>query len=49
MEGFWQQARRHFSLVVRVTERMIDRSGQCVLLPKVSLDGWWTSLAEPLE
>jgi len=30
--------------VVRVTERTIDKHGQELLLPKISLDGWWTSL-----
>jgi hypothetical protein len=49
VEHFWQQARRHFRLIVRVTERTIDRHGQHLLVPEVSLEGWWTSLSEAPE
>lgn len=30
--------------VIRITERTIDRHGQCLLVPEVDLEGWWTSL-----
>lgn len=36
--------RRPFRLVVRVTERTIDRHGQYLLMPAIELEGWWTSL-----
>lgn len=42
----WQKERRDFRLLVRVTERTIDRHGQHQLLPDVRLEGWWTSLDE---
>lgn len=37
---------RHFRLVVRVTERTIDKRGQVLLLPEITLEGWWTSLED---
>ena len=39
--GRQQQSRR----VVRVIERSIDKHGQKLLLPDITLEGWWTSLA----
>jgi hypothetical protein len=36
-----------FRRVMRVIERTIDRHGQCLLLPEIELDGWWTSLDLP--
>lgn len=36
-------------LVVRVTERTIDRRGQRLLLPEIEVEGWWTSLYRPEE
>jgi hypothetical protein len=38
--------KRPFRLIVRVTERTIDRHGQYLLLPAIDLEGWWTSLAD---
>lgn len=38
--------RRPFRLIVRVTERTIDRHGQYLLMPAIELEGWWTSLTE---
>lgn len=32
--------------VMRVTERTIDRHGQILLVPDITLEGWWTSLDE---
>jgi len=34
-------------LVVRVTERTIDKRGQVLLVPNIELEGWWTSLYLP--
>jgi len=34
-----------FRRVVRVTQRMIDKRGQCLLSPEITLEGWWTSLS----
>lgn len=36
-----------FSKVVRVVERTIDRGGQMLLLPEVTVEGWWTNLDLP--
>ena len=30
--------------VMRVVERRIDRQGQALLVPEVTIEGWWTSL-----
>lgn len=30
--------------VMRLTEETLDRNGQALLLPKLSIEGWWTSL-----
>jgi len=35
-----------FRRVVRVTERTIDRHGQRLLVPEITVEGWWTTLAE---
>jgi hypothetical protein len=34
-------------MVVRVTERTVDRRGQRLLAPDIAVDGWWTSLYLP--
>jgi hypothetical protein len=34
-------------LVLRVTERTVDRKGQILLVPDIELEGWWTSLDLP--
>ena len=33
-----------FRRVMRVTERTADRHGQCLLIPEIEIEGWWTSL-----
>ncbi len=39
-----------FKRIVRVIERTIDRNGQFLLTPELTLEGWWTDLAlEPAE
>jgi hypothetical protein len=35
--------------VIRVTERTIDKKGQFLLEPEITLEGWWTSLSLPGE
>lgn len=45
VERAWQGQRRTFRLVVRVTERTIDKKGQHLVIPDIELEGWWTSLA----
>jgi hypothetical protein len=34
-------------LILRVTERTIDRKGQILLVPDIELEGWWTTLKSP--
>lgn len=36
-----------FTKVVRITERSIDKHGQVLLVPDVTIDGWWTNLDLP--
>lgn len=36
-------------LVLRVTERTVDRKGQILLVPDIELEGWWTSLNLPAK
>lgn len=36
-------------LVIRVTERTIDKKGQRLLVSDIELEGWWTSLTYPAE
>ena len=38
-----------FNRVVRVTERTIDKKGQFLLAPEITLEGWWTDLAMDVE
>ena len=43
----WRKEKRSFRLVVRVTERTINKQGQHLLVPEIKLEGWWTSLDVP--
>jgi hypothetical protein len=45
VERAWHKEKRSFRLIVRVTERTIDRKGQHFLIPEIELDGWWTTLS----
>ena len=38
----------HYSIrrVIRITERTIDKTGQKLLIPDITLEGWWTTLDE---
>ncbi len=47
VERAWNKKRRDFRLIVRVTERTIDKKGQHLLVPEIELEGWWTSLDLP--
>lgn len=38
-----------FKRVVRVTERTIDKNGQFLLAPDITLEGWWTDLTRAAE
>ena len=40
IEGVSYPCRR----IVRVTERTSDRNGQMLLMPQITLEGWWTNL-----
>jgi hypothetical protein len=44
IERAWRKEKRTLRLVVRVTERTIDKKGQHLLVPDIELEGWWTSL-----
>ena len=35
--------------ILRLTERTITADGQALLLPKIDIDGWETTLSEPVE
>ena len=37
---------RKFRRVIRLTERTIDKKGQALLVPEITLEGWWVSLGE---
>lgn len=43
----WGKEKRTFRLVVRVTQRTINKHGQHLLVPEIELEGWWTSLGLP--
>ena len=36
-----------FTKVVRVTQRTIDKRGQVLLAPEITVEGWWTNLDLP--
>ena len=38
-----------FKRIVRVTEQTIDKRGQFLLAPEITLEGWWTDLDLPAE
>lgn len=44
IERAWQKRKRILRLVVRVTERTIDKKGQQLLVPEIEIEGWWTNL-----
>lgn len=49
IERAWQKQKRHFRLIVQVTERTIDKKGQHLLVPEMQIEGWWTSLTLPAK
>ena len=44
-ETFGGETRQH-RRVLRVTERTIDKHGARLLVPDITIEGWWTSLGE---
>jgi len=38
-----------FTKVVRVTERTVNKHGQRLLVPDITIEGWWTNLVLPEE
>ena len=38
-----------FKQVLRVVERTIDRFGQCLLVPEIAVEGYWTTLDLPMK
>jgi len=49
IERAWHKEKRTFRLIVQVTERTIDKKGQHLLTPQIELEGWWSTLALPIE
>ena len=45
----WQGYEYSVRQVIRITERTIDKHGQMLLEPDITLEGWWTSLYEEDE
>ncbi len=43
----YQGEKYFFTKVVQVTERIINKHGQILLVPDVKVDGWWTNLVLP--
>lgn len=43
-DHWMQRGGRPYRVVFEVTERMIDKDGQQLLVPDVEIDTWWTSL-----
>lgn len=43
----YEEKRYFFTKVIRVTERTVDKHGQALLLPGVTVEGWWTNLDLP--
>ncbi len=44
VEETYRDQQRTVRRVIRVIERTIDKRGQTLLLPEITLEGWWTSL-----
>ena len=44
IERSWHRRKHTFRLMVRVVERTVSRKGQCLLMPDIELEGWWTTL-----
>ena len=48
VEEIFGDKTREFRRVISVTERTIDKHGEKLLVPEITLEGWWTSLPEAL-
>ena len=46
VEETFAEKTRWFRRVIRVTERTIDKHGVRLLIPQITLEGWWTTLGE---
>jgi hypothetical protein len=46
VEETWGGKTREFRRVISVTERTIDKHGEKLLVPEITIEGWWTSLGE---
>jgi len=48
-ERRWHGHAYRLARIMRLTERTIDRQGQCLLTPQIELEGWWCSQPWPEE
>lgn len=46
-QTLWRETDGDQVRVMRLTEETIDRHGQVLLLPRIELEGWWTTLDRP--
>ena len=46
VEETFEGKTREFRRVIRMTERTIDKHGNRLLVPEITIDGWWTTLGE---
>jgi len=46
IEETYEEKQLRCRRVIRVIERKIDKHGQRLLVPEITLEGWWTSVAE---
>jgi len=46
-QQIYEEEKYFFTKVIRVTERTVNKHGQALLLPDVTVDGWWTNLDLP--
>ena len=49
IEETYQKTTRRYRRVIRVIERTIDKNGQHLILPDITLEGWWTTLEESVN
>ncbi len=46
VERQWKGCDYQIRRVMRVVERTIDKHGQCLAIPGIEIEGWWTSLQD---
>ncbi len=49
VERHWKGYDYKIRRVMRVVERTIDKQGQCLVIPEIEVEGWWTSLWDSPE